>query len=195
MKFLWIGLVVFVCVMSLLLGLTLGINLNPSSTIKFVPAWGSLGDWVAGLGSLVAVATTVILANRERNDQKESVRVEVGSQPEIPWQGRRLLAISVTCTGPRPVRIYGIAICSPKHVASLDIINFAEGELPANLTYGEVANFALYPGTEQRIKHFALTQCDAGFEALQLQVTTSMRTFEIKFPPKLLNLNVKRALG
>ncbi|MBS5848038.1 MAG: hypothetical protein KID08_20260 [Pseudomonas putida] len=195
MKFLWIGFTVLACVVCVLLGLTLGIQLNPSSTIKFVPAWGSVGDWVAGLGSLVAVAATVVLANRERNDQKESVRVEVGSQPEVPWQGRRLISISITCTGPRPVRIYGISVRSQKHELSLEFIEFVEGELPANLTYGEVANFALYPGTEKQIQHFVLSNCDACFEALQLQVTTSMRTFEVKFPARLLKLNQQRSIG
>lgn len=195
MKILWIGLIIFGCALSLLLGLTLGINLNPSSTIKYVPAWGSLGDWVAGVGSIVAVATTVVLANRERNDQKESLRVEVDSQPETPYQGWELLDVTVTCTGPRPVRVYGIAIISPKHGVSLDFINFAEGELPANLTYGEVANFAMYRGAEKQIESFALSQCDADFEALQVQIKTSMRTFEIKFPPRLLQLNKTRALG
>lgn len=195
MKFLWIGLLVVACIICLLLGLTLGIQLNPSSTIKFVPVWGSLGDWVAGLGSLVAVAATVLLANRERNDQRESVRIEISSQPETPYEGRRLISVTITCTGPRPVRIHGISVWAPKYGLSLEFINFVEGELPANLTYGEVANFALFPGSEKQIEYFALSQCDGCLEALQIQVTTSMQTFEVKFPTNLLKLNQWRCLG
>src|SRR5690606_33024784 len=40
------GLAVAVlCILSGLLGLTAGINLNPDSTVRFVPNWGSVGDW------------------------------------------------------------------------------------------------------------------------------------------------------
>ena len=41
-----------------LLGLTAGVNLNPNVTVSFVPNWGSLGDWVSGVGALLAVRQT-----------------------------------------------------------------------------------------------------------------------------------------
>lgn len=34
-------------------GLTMGINLHPESTVRFVPNWGSLGDWVAGIAAVL----------------------------------------------------------------------------------------------------------------------------------------------
>lgn len=51
MKWLYLGMAAAVSVISGLLGLTAGINLNHSSTVTFVPDWGSLADWIAGVSA------------------------------------------------------------------------------------------------------------------------------------------------
>lgn len=61
---------VVVCIVCGLLGLTAGINLNPTSTVQFVPNWGSLGDWVSGIGALLAVVTSLIVSRRSEENQR-----------------------------------------------------------------------------------------------------------------------------
>lgn len=78
MKWILFGVVLALCVVCGLLGLTVGINLNPQSTVKFVPAWGSLGDWVAGIGAIFAVGVAVwqSLLQQQREKAKASITQE-----------------------------------------------------------------------------------------------------------------------
>ncbi|WP_312387716.1 hypothetical protein [Pseudomonas sp.] len=64
-------LILFACVSSGLLGLTAGINLNPDSTIKFVPNWGSMGDWLAGLSALLTFVVACIAMNVWRIQERQ----------------------------------------------------------------------------------------------------------------------------
>lgn len=68
----WVlGTIVFgACIVCGLLGLTAGINLNPGSTVQYVPNWGSVGDWVSGVGALLAVVTSLILTRRSEESQQ-----------------------------------------------------------------------------------------------------------------------------
>jgi len=68
------------CVTSALLGLTAGINLNPDATVRYIPNWGSVGDWVSGIGALLAVISSLLLVHRNEVTQtareKESFLIE-----------------------------------------------------------------------------------------------------------------------
>lgn len=74
----WFG-VIAACAVCGLLGLTAGINFNPDSTVRYVPNWGSLGDWVSGIGALLAVAVSLYLVRRNEAQQHErdSEKVEI----------------------------------------------------------------------------------------------------------------------
>lgn len=74
MRWLLPGAFVFGGVLCGLLGLTAGINFNPQATVRFVPDWGSLGDWVSGIGALLAVAMSLHLVRRSEAQQRERER-------------------------------------------------------------------------------------------------------------------------
>lgn len=76
MKWLWGGLGTFACVVCGLLGLTAGINLNPQSTVKFVPDWGSLGDWVAGVAALLTFFVACIAMNAWRAQERQRLLLQ-----------------------------------------------------------------------------------------------------------------------
>ncbi|UVK96104.1 hypothetical protein LOY49_12505 [Pseudomonas atacamensis] len=78
MKWILFGTVLALCAVCGLLGLIAGINLNPQSTIKFVPAMGSLGDWIAGIGAIFAVGVAVwqSLLQQQREKAKASITHE-----------------------------------------------------------------------------------------------------------------------
>lgn len=63
MRWLSVVAVVVGVVLVGLAGLTAGINLNPASTVQFVPNWGSVGDWLAGIAGLM----TFVVASRAMN--------------------------------------------------------------------------------------------------------------------------------
>ncbi|CRN07999.1 hypothetical protein PYEL_38530 [Pseudomonas sp. URMO17WK12:I11] len=79
MKWLLVGASIGACVLFGLLGLTAGINLNPQSTTRYVPNWGSVGDWVSGVGALAAVAASLWLAQRSEKQQakREQEQIEI----------------------------------------------------------------------------------------------------------------------
>lgn len=76
MKLLWVGLVVFACAVSGFLGLTAGINLNPESTVKYVPNWGSLGDWVAGISALLTFVVACVAMNAWRMQERQRLTLQ-----------------------------------------------------------------------------------------------------------------------
>lgn len=90
--------VLVLCTLSGLLGLTAGINLNPSSTISFVPNWGSVGDWLAGLGAFCAVAASLWLARR-----RDDIRITQAASSSY-------VAIRVVSHGIYPVTIKKILL-------------------------------------------------------------------------------------
>lgn len=91
------------CAVSCLLGLTLGINLNPSSTTRYVLNWGSLGDWVAGLGAFLAVG--VALWQSFNQSQKERIRTLVIDKSEP-----RSWTLRIVSEGLIPVTVLGAEI-------------------------------------------------------------------------------------
>ncbi|QGF94476.1 hypothetical protein GH769_14865 [Pseudomonas sp. CFSAN084952] len=83
MKWILIGVVFALCALCGLLGLTAGINLNPQSTIKFVPAWGSLGDWVSGFFTAVAAATALYATRSTIKENIENFTVNQMGQTHL----------------------------------------------------------------------------------------------------------------
>lgn len=70
------GLVVFAGVVFGLLGLTAGINLNPESTVKYIPNWGSLGDWVAGISALLTFVVACVAMNAWRVQERQRLTLQ-----------------------------------------------------------------------------------------------------------------------
>ncbi|AQY67430.1 hypothetical protein [Pseudomonas veronii] len=100
-------------VLGCLLGLTAGVNLNPNATVSFVPNWGSLGDWVSGVGALLAVVVAVWLADTQRKDNAEKLTLKCGVKPANDGSmifGGRDLVVELISSGSRPVRVSGAKI-------------------------------------------------------------------------------------
>lgn len=74
MMWLKVGAFILGCLLCGLLGLTAGVNFNPQSSVRFIPDWGSLGDWVSGIGALLAVAMSLYLVRRNEEQQCERER-------------------------------------------------------------------------------------------------------------------------
>lgn len=145
--FLALGLLI-ACVISGLFGLTAGINFNPASTVKFVPNWGSVGDWVSGIGALLAVVVAVRLADMQRKDNAEKVNLKCQIKPADNASmifGGKDLVVELISSGNRPVRVSGATIgAKGKESGWKAYMAGPTGQgFPINLNYGE--------GTEIRL--------------------------------------------
>lgn len=191
MKWILCFVVLFLCVISGLLGLTAGINLNPESTVKFVPSWGSLGDWVSGLGALLAVLVTLWLADKQRREDVESLKV--GLVVGMMSNGPALLfaSVNVTSDGKRPVLITGITFMSRHAKHAVHVTGFMSfgHSLPIRLNYGEQAQFPLEFGFENDLNNFVHTHCSGIADGLRVVVSTSLNEFTKPVPLSMLTMN------
>ncbi|WP_127650547.1 hypothetical protein [Pseudomonas koreensis] len=46
-------------------------NLNPQSTVRFIPDWGSLGDWLAGVSALLTFIAACVAMNAWRIQERQ----------------------------------------------------------------------------------------------------------------------------
>lgn len=191
MKWILFGIVLALCVASGLLGLTAGINLNPESTVKFVPLWGSLGDWVSGIGALSAVAVTLWLADKQRREDVESVRVSVRSAITDTGYGGWFISVGLTSDGKRTAKVTGLSIQSPHSKKYLHVVQFWMGSdpLPASMMYGDSLSLNLEPGFDRRIKQFVAEHCSGNANGLKFVVKTTLHEFSGSIHKKLLTLS------
>ncbi len=170
--FLWLG-AVFACVLCALAGVTIGINMNPTSTVRYVIAWGSVGDWVAGAGAFSAVAVALWQTHSHRKEDVEDLVIEQ-IQQERRW------VISVVSKGKRPARVVGVGFYSPKTDTILPIKRFVfEGQnasLPQSLNYAENLQFVTVPDMFETIAINAVRNFD-DLEDLEIQVKTTLGSF------------------
>jgi hypothetical protein len=184
MKLVWITGCLFLCVISGLLGLTAGINMNPESTVRFVPSWGSLGDWVSGTGALLAVLVTLHLADKQRREDTELLKVVANASfPFGPgYLGEPFISLALTSEGKRPVTATSLSVRSTQSKTGLAITGFANHSpiqnFPIRLEYGQQASIHLEPGAELEIENFVRDYCDGISKGLTFVVGTTTGYWE-----------------
>lgn len=171
--FIWFGGVA-TCAVCLLLGLTIGINLNPESTTRYVIAWGSLGDWVAGAGAFLAVGVALWQSHTLRKEDVEDLLID---QRQV---GDRWV-ISVISRGKRPARVLGIAFYSRKIDTLLPIKRFIfhgdNASLPQTLNYAENLDFVTRSDMFEDLAINAVLAFDDDLEDLEIHVKTTLGSF------------------
>lgn len=187
-------LVVFTIVIGFvfLLGLSFGLSNNHDKFItETVPVLSMLGGWVAGIGALAAVLTTLWLADKQRRDDVESLQVQVRSAIAMNGQGGWFIALNVISDGKRPVEVTSISITSPHAKAYMPITVLAYGSsaLPASLSYGQRASFHLHAGYEREIGSFVNSHCGGRSSGLKVVIGTTLKDFSAPLPGHLLTLN------
>lgn len=127
------------CVLSASAGLTAGINLNPQSAVRFVPDWGSVGDWVSGVGALLAVVVSLSITRRSEKFQleRDSEQLILIQEPSLAW-----LTLTIGCKGLRRCTVNDIRICHGKKRISLkhDLTKKNIGSFPCKLDPGDSFN-------------------------------------------------------
>lgn len=172
--FVWAGALV-VCVVCTLLGFTIGVNLNPDSTTRYVIAWGSLGDWVAGIGAFLAVAVALWQTYTLRKEDVEDLLID-------QHQGNSRWIVSVVSRGKRPARVLGIAFYSRRIDTFLHIKRFIfhgdNATLPQTLHYAENIDFVTRPEMFEDLAINAVLAFDDDLEDLEILVKTTIGSFK-----------------
>lgn len=184
MKYIVLVVVIVACVACGLLGLTAGINLNPSSTTKYIPDWGSVGDWVSGLGALAAVWAMVWTYFRQRADflslrtesEKEHIEIVQNSHAAGVLTVLSIISLSAMRVVIKDIRIRDVHSSSSVRMPMRDayVNESATGlRLPARLEFRDVVHFDL---DISRVKEAAigLSEGKPGrWNALAIDVLTS----------------------
>lgn len=162
------------CALSGLAGLTAGLNLNPASIVRFVPNWGSLGDWVAGLGAFFAVGVALWQSHLQRKEDVEDLVIKQA-------QGRDRWKVSVVSKGKRPARVQYVSFYSREIDTILPIKNFifhgADASLPQTLSYAEDIHFVTRPELFLDLALNAVLAFDDPLRDLEIRVNTTLGVF------------------
>jgi len=183
----WIlgGVALLLCLVTGLLGLTAGINLNPESTVRFIPSWGSLGDWISGIGALLAVVTSLYLVRRNEALQHEREREKIEIEQ---WANDFFCSIRVISLGIFPCTVKAAFLLGPDGGAvPLDryLPDESRVRLPARLEIREDVHFSWRIDQLReilgRISLFRLQSA----ESLRVQVTTVTSEIVVPISPEI----------
>jgi len=190
----WVfSLVVLITMIGLafLLGLSFGLGNNHEKFIaETVPVLSMLGGWISGIGALAAVLTTLWLADKQRREDVEHVKVSVNmalAGHNDPW----FISIQAVADGKRPATLRALTFTSPhaKHAAHITGFMPFGDQLPIQLSYGEKADFHLEYGTEEMLRNFVNQHCKGNSAGLKAVISTNLNSFTANVDKNFLNLN------
>lgn len=180
----------FACVVCGLLGLIAGINVNPTSTVKFVPDMGSLADWISGIGSVSAAGVALYLADRQRREN--TAKVEISQ-----YFTNDNLTIDLVSTGEKPAVIKGLFIRSP-HAKKQMLLNRSPlsgyDKIIGRYEYGETKRLLIdasfLPSIAFELEHELGSK---NFDGLLLVVGTATAEFRVELNADFLHALRKEA--
>lgn len=183
-----LGWMIAVVVASLgtgLLGLTLGINLNPAATVKFVPelgsnAWAAAGSWVGAAATFTAVGVALHLSRR---DDAEELHLHSLSHEKAGKSSSAKVTFMAACKGRVPVTILFMAIRN----TSGSLLQLAQVttsyDYPRFLQRGEISQVVIDDMAMNQISAF-LSAPDQESIKGKLVVGTATGEYEVDISPE-----------
>ncbi|MBK5437929.1 hypothetical protein JFV30_14195 [Pseudomonas sp. TH32] len=140
-------IVLGLCLCSGLAGLNAGIIFNPKNTVEFLPVWGSLGDWVAGLGTLFAVGVALDQSKRQQDRERANLKITVE-------HGTDLFSVRLLSNGLTPVTVLAVHMEFDDYESSINLATQSSGniKLPQKLVLGDTLDLVDFRNTE--FSHF-----------------------------------------
>ena len=195
LRFLWFGLCVVIVALfvgfAFLLGLSFGLGESHGKfVLEAVPVLSMLGGWISGLGALAAVITTLWLANKQRREDVEHLKVSVNMalvNPDQPW----FISVQAVADGKRPSTLRSLTFTSPRARHALHVTGFMNfgSSLPVQLSYGEKAEFQLDYGAEDLLRGFVEKHCQGDAKGLKAVISTNLNSFSTGVHKNFLTLN------
>lgn len=180
---------VFIACLSFALGAAVGASSSQGQFVNVVlPALGAMGGWVSGIGALAAVLATLWLADRQRREDVEKLKVSASSMI-ITGESGWFIGVNIVSTGRRPALVTSVSFSTPASSKQLVAISAFPGSssLPARLNYGEQSRVIYGERLLQRLADFLNEEGD-GKTDLEVSVSTTTEVFSSKLSKELVAL-------
>lgn len=189
----WLSLI---CVVAVVAGFTggfaLAIHMNPDTADRYLLNLGSLGDWVSGIGALLAVVVTLWLAHRQGLEDTESLKVSA-EMIMTPGYGAPIISLqlSAVSNGKRPATLTAFVFSSDHSENFLAITGFANVSqaFPMTLQYGQKGTAWIAIEQLVGILNYIEKECAGQFDGLHVYANTTLGNFQ-----GVINQNVINAL-
>ncbi len=180
-------LLVVAVLLLLLLSFAVGISFGAAFGKNYFlstlyPALSVLGNWVAGIGALAAVFTSLWLAESQKRLNAENLDVKFSLVVLPPDMTNRLM-VYVVSNGNKPSNIMSLSIISTDSKIALCVkdIDNASSQFPQYLSYGQTANFLLVKESESYINNYVSEHCNGKYSGLKAVINTAIGTFKVPF--------------
>lgn len=171
--------IILLCLMLFLLGVAFGTSTNSVEFEKTIlPVLSAVGSWVSGVGALGAVLVALWIAEKQRRNEKEELKLAFDFVV-TPGQSNAVLMVSAVSVGKRPSEINSIVIYSQGATAQMYITRFLHGSspIPINLGYGKKAAWLCEEGFEHHIGSYLKSYCNSKASHLKICVSTTTENF------------------
>jgi hypothetical protein len=172
-----------IAILGFSIGVAFGATFNGVAFLNtFIPVIAAVGNWVAGIGALAAVFTTLWLAERQRRAEKESVKLSIEERISIPGNEARLV-IRVVGLSNKTMNLLSFSIKSTNNEQAMLITSFETGSdiLPKFIPYGCVAYYFLPEVISGIVKKYIETDSQNNYKNLILMAHSSIGTYKVKF--------------
>lgn len=170
----------FFIFVSFALGVSFGATTDSSSFKDYwVPVLSMIGGWVAGIGTLGAVAVSLWLAHKQAAEDSEFLD---GSFFAATDGTNDFFALNIVSKGKRPAKVRSISITGSGAKVNLYIANWGWGSssLPVFLNYGEDAIFKFRDDFSSTLDDYVARNLDGNHDRVRVSVSTTVKTYEFK---------------
>lgn len=188
MNITFILIVVIACIVSAVSGLTAGINLNSSSTVRYVWDWNIAGSWVSGIGALIAVLSTIYLHKRNESQQIESRKddIRIGQAASSSYA-----LMCFTSHSHYTSKVRGVLLVDPNGT-SISLFGHdltgSEPKLPITLDFKGDFQIEWHVGQMRPLlKALNTLQCKS-IDGLMIEVNTTVESFVVSLDPKIVKV-------
>lgn len=135
--------VILIALLSFAIGVSFGTSYDNGSLINVLfPALGVVGNWIAGIGAIAAVFTSLWLADNQRKLNSEEIDVKFNLVVSPPDMTSRLM-VSAVSKGNRPANVKSLSIYSANSTVAMWVkdLDPQSSHLPIVMPYGHDASF------------------------------------------------------
>ncbi|MBY6186783.1 hypothetical protein KUV89_09135 [Marinobacter hydrocarbonoclasticus] len=180
--------VILIALLSFAIGVSFGTSYDKGSLIDVMfPALGVVGNWIAGIGAVAAVFTSLWLADNQRKLNTEDIEIKLSLVVSPPDMTSRLM-VSAVSKGNRPANLKSLSIYSTNSTVAMWVkdLDPQSSLLPIVLPYGHDASFLLVQGTESYINNYVEEHCGGEYAGLRMQLNTTLGTFFAPFSREII---------
>jgi len=175
--------ITLIAALSFAIGISFGVTFEQNTlTDVVIPVLSVMGNWVAGLGALAAVFTSLWLAKKQRENDCEKLKAIFDVLVFPPDLTPRLM-VRATSIGNKPSNINSITIYSENAKVAMIVTELDRqgNQLPMPLSYGLQGMYILPLSIEPHINDYVTEHCSGLYKNLVVSVNTSLNEFKIPF--------------